>query len=122
MIKKIKGIVGHGKHLGRTVGMPTVNLVTEEDISDVKDGVYASVTTVGGKRYLGVTNVGLRPTVDDENRRTIETYLLNFSQEIYGEEIELELRQYLRAIKKFDSIEAVKAQVEEDIKQINISL
>lgn len=122
MIRKIKGIVGYGKQLGRTVGMPTANLVTEEDITDVADGVYASIATVCGGRYLGVTNIGLRPTVDEENRRTIETYLLNFSQEIYGEEIELELRQYLRAIKKFDSIEAVKAQVEEDIKQINISL
>lgn len=122
MIKKIKGIVGHGKQLGRTVGMPTVNLVTLEDVSGVKDGVYASITTVRGKRYLGVTNVGLRPTVDDEKHRTIETYLLDFSEDIYGEEIELELHQYLRAIKKFADIEAVKAQVEEDIKQINISL
>lgn len=122
MIKKIKGIVGYGKQLGRTVGMPTANLVTAENVSKVKDGVYASIATVGGKRYLGVTNIGLRPTVDDEKHRTIETYLLDFSQDIYGEEMELELHQYLREIKKFDTIEAVKAQVEKDISQINISL
>ncbi len=122
MIKKIKGMVGYGKQLGRTVGMPTANLITKEDVSEIKDGVYASITTVRGKRYLGVTNVGLRPTVDDENHRTIETYLLDFSQDIYGEEMELELHQYLREIKKFDNIEAVKAQVEQDISQINISL
>lgn len=122
MIKKIKGIVGYGKQLGRTVGMPTANLVTEDDLTEVQDGVYASIATVCGKRYLGVTNVGRRPTVDNENYRTIETYLMDFDREIYGEEIELELHQYLRPVKRFASIEAVKAQVEQDIKQINISL
>ena len=122
MIRKIKGIVGYGKQLGRTVGMPTANLVTEDDLTGVKDGVYATIATVLGERYLGVTNVGRRPTVDNENYRTIETYLLGFSQDIYGEEMELEFHQYLRPIRKFGSIEEVKEQVEKDICQINISL
>lgn len=122
MIRKIKGIVGYGKQLGHTVGMPTANLVTEDDLTGVKDGVYATIATVLGERYLGVTNVGRRPTVDNENYRTIETYLIGFSQDIYGEEMELEFHQYLRPIRKFGSIEEVKEQVEKDISQINISL
>ena len=122
MIGMIKGTVGYGKQLGRTVGMPTANLITEADVSDIKDGVYAVIAKARGGRYLGVTNIGRRPTVDEDAHRTIETYLLDFSEDIYGEELELELHQYLRPIQKFANIEEVKKQVEKDISQINISL
>ena len=122
MITKINGIIGRGKQIGRTVGMPTANLVPEEDVSGIEDGVYAAVMEIKGERFLGVTNVGRRPTVDDEMHRTIETYLLDFDKDIYGQKVVLELHQFLRPIKKFASIEEVKAQVEEDIKKINISL
>lgn len=115
-------MIGTGKQLGRTVGMPTANLETQEDVSGILDGVYASVMEINGERFLGVTNVGRRPTVDDEMHRTIETYLLDFDKDIYGQKVVLELHQFLRPIKKFASIEEVKAQVEEDIKKINISL
>ena len=102
--------------------MPTANLITEADVSDIKDGVYAVIAKARGGRYLGVTNIGRRPTVDEDAHRTIETYLLDFSEDIYGEELELELHQYLRPIQKFANIEEVKKQVEKDISQINISL
>ena len=122
MITKINGIIGRGKQLGRTVGMPTANLVPEGDVSGIEDGVYAAVMEINGERFLGVTNVGRRPTVDDELHRTIETYLLDFDRDVYGESVILELHQYLRPVQKFATIEEVKAQVEEDIKRINISL
>ena len=113
---KISGTVVHGKALGRTVGMPTINLETKEDISRIPSGVYASKARLREKEYLGVTSVGKRPTVDEEDYRTIETYLLNFSEDVYGEEVELTLEAYIREIQKFDSIKQVKEQVKKDIK------
>ncbi len=113
---KIKGTVVHGKALGRTVGMPTINLETKEDISKIPSGVYASSTRLRGKQYQGLTSVGLRPTVDASMERTIETYLLNFSDEVYGETVEIELQAFIRDIRKFENIEQVKEQVEKDIK------
>lgn len=113
---KISGTVVHGKALGRTVGMPTINLETKEDISRIPSGVYASKARLREKEYLGVTSVGKRPTVDEDDYRTIETYLLNFSEDVYGEEVELTLEAYIREIQKFDSIKQVKEQVKKDIK------
>ena len=113
---KITGTVVHGKALGRTVGMPTINLHTKEDISGIPDGVYASKARLRGEEYLGVTSIGKRPTVDEEDYRTIETYLLDFSGDVYGEKVELTLTAYIRDIKKFDDINEVKEQVKKDIK------
>ena len=113
---KISGTVVHGKALGRTVGMPTINLETKEDVSKIPSGVYASKARLRGKEYLGVTSVGKRPTVDEEDYRTIETYLLDFSEDVYGEEVELTLEAYIREIQKFDNIKQVKEQVKKDIK------
>ena len=113
---KIAGTVVHGKALGRTVGMPTMNLQTEMDVSMVPSGVYASMARLRGKTYRGLTSIGQRPTVDDEKHRTIETYLLDFSDDIYGEEVILELHSFIREIRKFDSIQKVKEQVQKDIK------
>lgn len=113
---KVKGTVVHGKALGRTVGMPTINLETKEDVSGIPSGVYASKARLREKEYLGVTSVGKRPTVDEEDYRTIETYLLDFSEDVYGEEVELTLEAYIREIQKFDNIKQVKEQVKKDIK------
>ncbi len=118
---KITGTVVHGKALGRTVGMPTINLQTTEDISMVPSGVYASTARLRGEQYLGVTSVGKRPTVDEDEHRIIETFLLDFSDDVYGEEVELELHSFIREIKKFDSIEQVKEQVQKDIRIARIS-
>lgn len=118
---KITGTVVHGRALGRTVGMPTINLQTEEDVSMIPNGVYASVARLRGETYRGVTNVGQRPTVDKEDIRTIETYLLDFSDDVYGAQVELELHTFIREIKKFDNIEQVKEQVQKDIKIARIS-
>lgn len=116
----MEGEVVHGKALGRTVGMPTINLKVEKGELPPR-GVYASVMTIQGRTYQGLTNVGLRPSVDEEEVETVETYLLDFSDEVYGEHVRLQLCSYIRPIRKFDGIEAVKKQVEEDIKKINIS-
>ena len=86
----IKGEVVHGKALGRTVGRPTANLKADKDAKIPPSGVYATIGIIDGKRYKAVTNVGTRPSVDNDNRVTIETFFLELNEDLYGKEIVLE--------------------------------
>ena len=77
-------------------------------------GVYAARLTAEGKEYLGVTNVGLRPTLAGEQRPSIETFILDFQGDLYGKHIQLYLYVLLRPTRKMASLEAVREQVERD--------
>lgn len=110
----LKGVVVHGKGLGRTVGMPTANLALYDGQEAPEDGVYATKVKVAGIERLGLTNIGARPTVDNENKKTIETHILDFNQDIYDEEISVEICFKIRDIIKFNSLEEVKKQVDKD--------
>lgn len=111
------GKVVHGKALGRTVGMPTANLKIYETKRRPPNGVYATRTCVGAEHYPGVTNVGLRPSVDNLPEITIETMLSDFNQDIYGEKIMTEFHLFIRGIQKFDGIKEVWKQVQKDTAQ-----
>lgn len=115
----LKGIVIHGKGQGRKVGMPTANLRLDEGIALAKDGVYASVTIVDGRRFMSMTNIGTRPSVDDNPEKTVETYILDFDEDIYDKHITVELKEYIRGVMKFPGgLEDVKRQVCKDIESI----
>lgn len=114
----IIGEVIHGKALGRTVGMPTANLSVPEEKMKPKHGVYATLSKFDDRTYKGLTNIGRRPSVDDYNYTTVETYLLNFSQDIYGKKIKVEVHDYIRGVVKFNNLKEVKEQVEKDIEKI----
>ena len=111
----LRGRVIHGQGKGAAAGMPTANLPESPEAQDVKHGVYASIVTLRGQSYVGVTNLGLRPTVDSEARVSVETYIVGFSGDIYGEEMTLELFAYLRPTRRMASLSLVKAQVEKDV-------
>lgn len=111
------GRVVHGKALGRTVGMPTANIEVGNESLLPDCGVYATRIKVGKERYLAVTNIGLRPTVDNEQHVTVEAHILDFDQDIYGKTVELEVHKFLRPIQKFNSLEEVLQQVKEDIEE-----
>jgi riboflavin kinase/FMN adenylyltransferase len=111
----LSGEVVYGRQLGRTVGMPTVNLKTADEKLLPAHGVYGTITIVDGIRYLGVTSIGPRPTVDNLPTVTIETFLLHFNRELYGQHISLELKMYIRPITKFENLEAVRKKVDEDV-------
>lgn len=111
----LRGEVVYGRQLGRTVGMPTVNLKTADEKLLPAHGVYGTITIVDGVRYLGVTSIGPRPTVDNLPTVTIETFLLHFNRELYGQHISLELKMYIRPITKFENLEAVRKKVDEDV-------
>ena len=115
----LSGKVVHGKALGRTVGMPTANLcITEGTIPE--EGVYATRIIVEGKAYISVTNIGRRPTVDNESHITVETYIIDFEKEIYGEQAVLEVHNFLRPVQKFESLEEVQKQVQRDVEMAKI--
>ena len=108
------GSIIHGKALGRNVGMPTANLRLPENKLIPKHGVYATLSSIAGKRIKGLTNIGRRPSVDNQTHVTIETYLMDFTEDIYGKEVGLELHHYIRSVKKFNNLEEVKQQVKLD--------
>ncbi len=110
----LTGSVVHGKAKGRTVGMPTANLAVTDQTKLPKEGVYAARVFIGEEVYLGVTNIGTRPSVDDWAEITIETLILDFERDVYGEEITLELHSFLRPTLRFESLQAVRLQVEKD--------
>lgn len=109
------GKVVHGNRIGRTIGMPTVNQLPGETKLMPPNGVYYSRVLYNGSYYRGISNVGYKPTVTRERVLGIETHLYNFSEEIYGEEIQVELLQFKRPERKFGSLEELKQQMEEDV-------
>lgn len=113
----VEGVVVHGKGLGRTVGMPTANLKLDEGTAMPGEGVWASRVFLGSEEFIGVTNVGRRPTVDTEERCTVETNILSFDRDIYGEHLRLELCSFLRPTVRMNSLKEVREQVEKDKKE-----
>lgn len=112
------GKVMHGKALGRTVGMPTANLGAADNKLMPPDGVYATSVTIDGEHYKAMTNIGKRPSVDNFDYVTIEAFILDFSRDIYGKDLLLEVYRYVRGVKKFDCLEDVQKQVQKDIQAV----
>ena len=111
----LKGEVVHGKALGRTVGRPTANLKVDEGYELPPSGVYATIGIVDGKRCQALTNVGKRPSVDDEKNITVETFFLDLHEDLYGKRLELEFLGFIRPTKKFADLQEVSAQIQKDI-------
>ncbi len=111
----LTGTVIPGRQLGRTMGIPTANLEIPKGILLPKPGVYACRAWTAGKNHLAVTNIGSRPTVGG-GRVTVEPHLLDFDGDLYGKELILSFYSYLRPELKFDSLIALKAQIERDEK------
>ena len=107
--------VEHGKRLGSSIGIPTVNLTIPPHVLTPAHGVYATRVQIGRRSYPGVTNIGVRPTVEDSNRVTVETFILDFNGDLYGETIRVDFYQRLRTEKRFPSLEALKQQIERDM-------
>lgn len=113
----ITGTVVHGNRLGRTLGMPTVNLLPSATKLMPPCGVYYSSVLYQGRHYQAISNVGYKPTVTDQQVMGVETYLYDFHSEIYGEEIEVSLHEFKRPEKRFESIEGLKEQLVQDIRE-----
>ena len=111
----VRGRIVHGKALGRRIGIPTLNQVPPEDKLLPPFGVYYSDVLIGEKKYCGMTNIGIKPTVSEEKRVTVETYLYDFRDDIYGETATVQLLTHRRPEMKFRSLEELKRTMEQDI-------
>jgi riboflavin kinase/FMN adenylyltransferase len=108
------GTVEQGQQLGRTLGFPTANLAVPPEKFLPCLGVYAvQVGLSNGEMHWGVMNLGNRPTVDGR-QQTIEVHLLDWSGDLYGQQVVISLEQFLRSEQKFDSLDALKTQIEAD--------
>ena len=115
---EINGVVVKGKQLGRTIGFPTANIELESDIKIIpKKGVYAvEIQLSDYTHYIGMMNIGNRPTISNELKETIEVNIFDFNQSIYSNEIKVKLFDRIRDEFKFDSIEKLKEQLTKDEK------
>ena len=115
---RMSGTVRHGEGIGRKRLFPTANLVPEPHIIVPKRGVYATRAYLpDGTQRVGVTNVGVRPTVSDADRVTVETYLAGFDGDLYGQELRLDFCAYLRPEKKFPSTRELHDRIAENIRE-----
>ena len=108
------GKVIHGEHRGNKLGFPTANVKPENTLA-IKNGVYVSKLKLAKNTHFGVSNIGIRPTFG-ENTITVETWIFNFEEKIYGMDLEVIPLYKLRSEKKFKNVEELKKQIKIDIK------
>ncbi len=106
--------VVRGKQLGRKLDSPTINQRLPDGFVPLRHGVYASVSFAGGAWHPSVTNIGLRPTVEDTTAVNSETYICGFSGDLYGARVEVRLLAFLRPEQRFPSVEALRARIHAD--------
>lgn len=111
----LTGEVVHGKQLGRTIGFPTMNLLPPREKILPAYGVYVTQTCVDGTWYDGITNIGLRPTVDSDDCVSAETYLFQYEGSLYGKQVQLRFLRFLRPEQKFRDLEALKDAMQKDM-------
>lgn len=111
----IENEVINGQHLGRTIGFKTANIIYPKNIIDIKNGVYGANVVVKNNRYRGILNLGVKPTVSNENKRVLEVNIFDFDEDIYGENIKIEFEEMIREEKKFSSIDELKLQIAKDV-------
>jgi len=112
----ITGIIVEGSRLGREMGFPTANIEPHHEAIP-PNGIYAVWVDMDGARKPGTLNIGYRPTVTEEKRRTVEVHIMDFYRDIYNEEIEVTFVEKLRDEKKFPSLEALSAQIKKDVEK-----
>ncbi len=110
----IGGTVVHGKALGRTIQMPTINIVPAKEKLLPPSGVYATVTVIDNSEYFGVTNIGIKPTVTDDKVVGVETHLFDFDEDVYGKNVVTHLVRFIRPEKKFANVEDMLTGIRED--------
>ncbi|SFG56678.1 riboflavin kinase / FMN adenylyltransferase [Lachnospiraceae bacterium C7] len=111
----VKSVIIHGNQIGRTVGIPTINMSLPKEKLLPPKGVYVTTVLLDDKTYRGVTNIGNKPTISENNPLGVETFILDFSQDVYGKEAVVSFHDFVRPEMKFDSLEKLKEQMERDV-------
>lgn len=111
----VAGKVEEGRKLGRRLGVPTVNILPGKNKLLPPNGVYRSGVRCGMRSFDAVSNVGCKPTVAEGEAMGVESFLYDFDEEIYGKEIEVYLYEFRRPERRFESVEALKSQLQRDV-------
>lgn len=110
------GTIVEGRRRGRELGFPTANLQTDNELIP-PHGVYATTLTIEGIVHAAVTNIGVNPTFGDGNATSIETHVLKYERQLYGQRVQLGFVQRLRDERRFDDVDALRAQIEADCRR-----
>jgi riboflavin kinase/FMN adenylyltransferase len=110
----VEGVIIRGNRRGHTIGFPTANLKPHNRVIP-RFGVYATSALVNGRWRRSITNIGVRPTFETDVEPSIESYIFDFDQELYGDVIRVRFLHRIRDERKFSGIEELKAQIEKDI-------
>lgn len=111
----LRGTVIHGKQVGRKIGFPTANIKITDSYKLIPfTGVYAVWVNILGDKFMGAANIGWNPTFEDKGF-SIEVFIFDFDKDVYNEPIELELVQYLRQERKFDTLHELAERIEKDV-------
>lgn len=111
----VTGEVLHGRRIGRTLGLPTINLLPEKRKLLPPNGVYATRTRIADECFEGITNIGHKPTVGAEERRGVETFLFDLDRNLYGEQVSVCFYGFERPEQKFPSLDILKERIEQDV-------
>lgn len=110
------GAVVHGAGIGRSLGFPTANILVHDYMKLLPaDGVYAVRISCDGNEYMGVMNIGVKPTIGENLRRTIEVYIIDFSGDLYGKDVKVSLLCRIRGEMAFENVEALRCQISRDV-------
>src|SRR5690606_5969789 len=109
----VEGVIEHGAMRGRTLGFPTANLKPQNRVIP-KFGVYATAALVDGTWRRSITNIGIRPTFENDSQPSIETFIFDFNGDLYGDSIRVRFLHRIRDERKFAGIEELKTQIEKD--------
>ena len=119
---RLCGTVVGGYRVGRKIGFPTANIERGEPMQLLPlNGVYEVSAIIGGKRYRGAMNVGVKPTVTGSGKRTVEMFIIDFEGDIYGCSIEVEFVRRLREERRFASLDELKAQIVKDVAAVRMA-
>lgn len=118
----LEGVVVKGEGRGKKIGFPTANIQFSKDLIFPGKGVYQTKTKHNNKIYNSLTNIGVNPTFKDDHVLSVETHILNFELDIYGESIEVEFISKLRDEKKFNGVEELISQISSDIESVKDKL
>jgi riboflavin kinase/FMN adenylyltransferase len=110
----VEGQVVRGDERGHQLGFPTANLAPQNRVIPA-DGVYVTATLIEHGWRRSVTNIGTRPTFEEGNNRLVETHVMNWSGDLYGDVVRVRFLHRLRAEKKFASVDQLREQIERDI-------
>lgn len=113
----VQGEVQRDRGVGKTIGFPTANISYPKDKFPLKQGVYHTQVRVGETTYPAITNYGARPTFDNDSVVT-ETHLIGFDGDLYGKTLQIQFLRYLRDVQKFDSVEKLTQQLQQDVRRV----